>query len=459
MAHRWAILVVLATVAFMAQLDFFIVNVALDGIGDAFRGASLAGLSWVLDAYAIVVAALLVPAGRFADLWGRKRVLLSGIAIFTVASAACAAAPSLAVLVAARAAQAVGAAMVIPTSLGLLYPSFPQRQHGLVVGIWAAAAATAASVGPPVGGLLVGLSWRWIFVINLPIGIAVLVAGSFLLPEVREPRGARLPDLLSVVALPLAVGLGVLATVQGPEWGWSDPRVIGLFVLAALAAALEVQRTLRANSPVIERRLFDSAPFSAASIALLLFYVGLSIFVLGCPLFMQNVWHYSALEAGVGITPCPIFAVIFSIAAGPIQHRFGRTLPALIGTSLMAAVGIVWISRIGTAPDYAGEMLPGLILLGVAGGLAQAPLFAASGTLPAERATTGSGVLNMSRQIGSAAGVAVLIALTSAAGDPLVGFQRAWGVLAGAGIVAAATLALFSRSDPLSTRHRHRVNR
>jgi EmrB/QacA subfamily drug resistance transporter len=436
----------------MAQLDFFIVNVALDGIGEAFPGASLAGLSWVLDAYAIVVAALLVPAGRFADLWGRKRVLLSGIMLFTAASAACALAPSLAVLVGARALQAVGAAMIVPTSLGLLYPSFPERQHGLVVGIWAAAAATAASLGPPIGGLLVGLSWRWIFVINLPIGIVALGTGIFLLPEIRQPRGTRLPDMVSVLALLAAVSLTVLATVQGPEWGWADPRVVGLFVLAALATALEVQRTFCANSPVIERRLFDSAPFSAASIALFLFYVGLSIFVLGCPLYMQNVWHFSALEAGVAITPCPILAVIFSIAAGAIRGRFGRTRPAVVGTSLMAVAALLWITRVGTTPDYAGEMLPGLIVLGVAGGLAQAPLFAASGTLPAERATTGSAVLNMSRQIGSAAGVAVLIAVTSSAADPLVGFQWAWGVVVAAGLVAAATLVFFSRSESRLTR-------
>src|ERR1700760_1996600 len=173
---RWRILAVLGAVAFMAQLDLFIVNIAVPAIGRSF-GGSLTGLSWVLNAYAIVFAALLVPAGRLADHFGRRRFLLIGVTIFTLASAACAAAPSLAFLVAARAVQAVGAAMIVPTSLGLLYPSFPKRQHATVVGIWAGVAAVAGSSGPPVGGLLVEASWRWIFLINVPIGVATLVAG------------------------------------------------------------------------------------------------------------------------------------------------------------------------------------------------------------------------------------------------------------------------------------------
>src|ERR1700742_66326 len=175
--RRWKIMWVLGAVAFMAQLDFFIVNVALDGIGKSFAGTSESSVSWVISAYAIVFAAVLVPADRLADLLGRKKILVVGVGIFTVASALAAAAPDPDVLIAARAIQAVGAAMIVPTSLGLLYPSFPKRQHTLVVGIWAGVAGVAASAGPPAGGLLVTVDWRWIFLINLPIGIATIVAG------------------------------------------------------------------------------------------------------------------------------------------------------------------------------------------------------------------------------------------------------------------------------------------
>src|SRR6201995_2634746 len=185
--RRWSIMAVLGAVAFMAQLDFFIVNVALAGIGRSFAGSSEAALSWVLSAYAIVFAAVLVPAGRVADLYGRKKVLLLGVGLFTAASAVASFAPTLGVLVGARAVQAVGAALIGPAALGLLYPSFPKRQHTLVVGLWAGVAAIAASAGPPVGGVLVTVDWRWIFLITLPIGAATVAAGLRLLPEVRQP--------------------------------------------------------------------------------------------------------------------------------------------------------------------------------------------------------------------------------------------------------------------------------
>ncbi|MFF4554420.1 MFS transporter [Streptomyces sp. NPDC001422] len=438
---------VLGAVAFMAQLDFFVVNVALDGIGQSYPRANVASVSWVLSAYAIVFAAALVPAGRIADQWGRKKVLLSGVALFALTSAIAAAAPSLGVLVAARAVQGVGAAMIVPTSLGLLYPSFPRRQHTLVVGLWAGVGAIAASVGPPVGGLLVTLDWRWIFLINVPVGIGTLVAGALLLPEVRQPKGAAVPDAASALALLLAVSLLVLATVQGPAWGWTDIRTVALFTAAALAATATVERTLRAKAPVIEKQLFAHRQFTGAAVALFLFSAGFAIVLLSTALFMQEVWHFSPLRAGISIAPAPLASIGFAMNAGPIQSRFGRTAPAVTGTLAMALAAGYWITTVHATPDYWGAMFPGLILIGLAGGLAWAPLFAAAGILAPERATTGSAVLNMSRQIGSAVGVALLVALTSQATP--TGFDHAWAVQAGAGIAAAAALlALRPRHTP-----------
>jgi EmrB/QacA subfamily drug resistance transporter len=440
--NRWGILAVLGAVAFMAQLDFFIVNVALDGIGKSFPGSSESGLSWVLNAYAIIFAAVLVLAGRVADLWGRKRILLIGVAVFTVASALAALSPDLGVLVGARALQAVGGAMVVPTSLGLLYPNFPKSQHTLVVGIWAGVAAVAASAGPPVGGLLVTVDWRLIFVINLPIGIAAILAGLKLIPEVRDAGGARLPDAVSIVSVLAAVALLVLATVQGPEWGWADWRVIALFAVAAVATAVTVQSTLRGKAPVIEKQLFRSREFTRATLTLLLFFAGFAIFLLGSALFMQQVWHFTPLQAGVGLAPAPITSVAFAVLAGPIQRRFGRTTPALVGTLVMVLAAALWIAFVRTEPNYWGAMFPSLVLMGVSGGLSQAPMFAAASSLPPNRATTGSAVLNMSRQVGTAVGVAVLIAVTAAA-PAVSGFDIAWWIQLGAGLGAAATLVLL----------------
>jgi EmrB/QacA subfamily drug resistance transporter len=442
--RRWAIMGVLGAVAFMAQLDFFIVNVALDGIGTSFPGSSVSGLSWILDAYAIVFAAVLVPAGRVADLWGRKKILLIGVGLFTLASVLASLAPALGVLVAARAIQAVGAGMIVPTSLGLLYPSFPERQHTLVVGLWAGVAAVAASVGPSVGGLLVTVDWRWIFLINLPIGIVTIIAGIVLLPEVREPHGRRLPEPLSAVTLLLAVSLLVLATVQGPVWGWEDGRTVGLFAAAALSAAATLHRTLRAPAPIIEKELFRSRRFTVATMALFLYFTGFAIFLLGSALFMQNVWHFSPLRAGIALTPAPVASIAFAVGAGPIQRRLGRTLPAAVGTATMAVAAAYWLLMIHDRPAYWPEMFPALVLMGISGGLSQAPMFAAAGTLDPDRATTGSAVLNMSRQVGSAVGVAVLVALTATA-ESTAGYDRAWWVQTAAGLLAAGALLLGAR--------------
>jgi EmrB/QacA subfamily drug resistance transporter len=445
--NRWWILAVLAAVAFMAQLDLFIVNVALPVIGASYRGASLSGLSWVLNAYAIIFAALLVPAGRLADHFGRRRFLLVGVAVFTLASAACAAAPTLGVLVAARAVQAVGAALIVPTSLGLLYPAFAKRQHAMVVGIWAGVAAVAGTAGPPIGGLLVGVSWRWIFLINVPIGVATLLGGLKVLPEVRAQAGGRLPDWLSTVGVLASVTLLVLVTVQGPDWGWGTAKTIGLAVLAVLVIAATVERTLRHPHALIERDLFTSRPFTGATIGLFVFFIGFAIFLLSVVLFLQGQWHYSVVRSGLAIAPGPAIAAVFAVNAGRISARFGRVLPAVTGTLCMAIAAGLWLVCTGAQPDYAGAFLPGLVFGGMAAGLTQAPLFAAAGTLPPDRATTGSAVLNMARQVGSAVGVALVVVLLGpGAVHTVTDFHHVWAAEVAAGLLACLAVGLTART-------------
>ncbi len=444
-ARRLTILVLLSTVAFVALLDFFIVNVALAAISTDYRGSSLPAVSWVLSAYAIMFATVMVPAGRLADLWGRKKILLSGVAVFTLASLVCALAPTLGVLIGGRAVQAVGAAMILPTSLGLLYPSFPDRQHTLVVGIWAGVAAVAASSGPTLGGLIIGLSWRWIFYVNLPIGVAALVIGQFLLPEVRQLVGSRFPDAMSAVSLLAAVASLVLATVQGPQWGWGDRRTVALFVVAVAAGAVCVQRTLRATTPIIEKSLFQSRPFAGSTVAAVVYFGGFAVFLVGNSLFLENAWHYSPLRTGLAVAPVPVTSIALVAGAGVIAKRFGRTQPAVVGTLLMTAAAVYWIATVEANPHYWTAMLPGMVLMGVSSGLAQAAMFAAPNSLPADRASTGSAVVNLSSRVGSAIGVAVLVALT-ATNESIAGYDHAWIVLAVAGVLAATALLLGARS-------------
>jgi EmrB/QacA subfamily drug resistance transporter len=442
--RRWRVLTVLVAASFMAQLDVFIVNVAIPAIDQTFHGASLPALSWVLNAYAIVFAALMVPAGRLADHFGGRRFFLAGVATFTGASVLCALAPLLGVLIAGRALQALGAAMVLPTSLALLFRTFPRCQHTLVVGIWAAAAAIAASAGVCLGGVLVSVDWRWIFLVNLPVGLFAFLGGRRVLPEVRAHAGARLPDLASSLALLAAVTLLVLATVQGPVWGWGSGSTIAVLAAAALATAIALARAARHPAPVIEAALFRSREFKRATIALFLFYVSLATWLLVTVLFLQDAWHWGAVEVGLGIAPAPLTSGLFALNGGRITRRLGRTMPAVLGPSCMALGAVFWLLIAPTSSSYAARFLPGLIVAGAGAGLTQAPLFASTTTLPADRQSTGSAVLNTARQIGSAVGVAILVALLANAHPAsLSAFRKGWGLMAGAAALAALTVLVI----------------
>jgi hypothetical protein len=310
-------------------------------------------------------------------------------------------------------------------------------------------AAVAATAGPPVGGLLVGLDWRWIFLINVPIGVATLFAGRRVLPEVRALAGSRLPDWISSILVLAAVTLLVLGTVQGPAWGWGDLKTVALLAVAAVAIAATVARTLRHPHALIERDLFTSRAFTGASAALLLYFVGFAIFLLSVVLFLQGEWHYSAVETGLAIAPGPAVSAVFAINAGWIRARFGRTLPAVAGTLFMVVAAGYWALFTRSAPDYPVAFLPGLIAGGMSAGLTQAPLFAAAGTLPPDRATTGSAVLTMARQVGSAIGVAaVVVVLGTAATHPVSAFHHVWLAEVVAALAACAAILVTSGRAP-----------
>jgi MFS family permease len=390
-----------------------------------------------------VFGALLVPAGRLADHFGRRRFLLVGVTVFTGASVLCALAPSLQLLVVGRMIQAAGAAAIVPTSLGLLLPVFPARQHNLVVGAWAGVAAVAASSGAPLGGLLVAVDWRWIFIVNLPIGLFTVLLGRRVLPEVRAGAGARLPDVISMGSLLAAVTFVIVGTVQGPQWGWGSAAVVGLFAAAILAAAITVRRAFTQPHAVVEASLFESYEFTSAAVGLFLFFIAFAVFLLVTVLFLQDLWHYSALRSGLAIAPGPLTAAVFAVNSGRIVGRFGRTWPAVAGALSIVAASLFWLVATPAHPDYLTGFLPGLILGGAGAGLTQAPLFAAASTLPGHRATTGSAVLNMARQVGSAVGVAALVAvLASEHPGRLSLFHRGWLLELAAAGGAAGWLAI-----------------
>jgi EmrB/QacA subfamily drug resistance transporter len=445
MEKRWKVLTITSVGLFMASLDLFIVNIAFPDMATDFSGASLPSLSWVLNAYAIVFAALLVPAGRIADRVGRKRVFISGLLLFAGASALCALAPSLDVLVAARVLQAAGGAMMLPTTLGLILPAFSVEQRTLAIGIWSAVGGVAAALGPPIGGLLVELSWRWIFVVNVPIGIVTAIVAFRALDEIREPDDGR-PDLLGAAELALGIALLTLGIVKGPEWGWADPRALGSFAGAAALIVAFVYRSARHHAPVIELPLLRVRSFALANLAAAVFFAGFGAMLLGGVLLLTELWGFSPLKAGLALSPGPLMAATFSVPAGRLGGRIGQR-PVAVAGGLTFAAGFAYIlATVGATPEYATTFLPGFMLGGAGVGMTLGTLPAvAAATLPPDRFATGTAVFGMARQLGAAIGVAVLVALLndSTGGDLLAGLRRGWWFSLAAGLGTAALAVAF----------------
>ena len=452
LSRKWRVSLIVSAGIFMSSLDLFIVNIAFPSISRHFGGASLSSLSWVLSGYAIVFAALLVPAGRWADAIGRKRVFLTGLAVFVLASAACALAPSVGALVAARGVQAVGGALMLPTSLGLVLPEFAPHERHVAIGLWAAMGGIAAAAGPPLGGLLVQADWRLVFLVNIPVGLIALVLGVRTLTERREESGSR-PDLLGAATLILAVGALVVAIVKGQEWGWSSARVIALLASSLVLLPAIWVRSLRHPTPVVEPSMLRVRSFGLAVAASLVFFAGFGAMLLTGVLFLTGVWHEDVMTAGLMLFPGPAMATLFSIPSARLGARVGYRIPGVAG-SILFAVGSVWyIARTGSHPDYAASYLPGMALTGAGVGLVIPTLTGAgASSLAPERFATGAAVLTMGRQIGAALGVAILVAVLGTGAHGVAAFHSAWLVtviaaLAG-GVLLAALPARAREAQP-----------
>jgi EmrB/QacA subfamily drug resistance transporter len=443
-SHPTVVLAVLCVAQFLAALDVFIVNVALPKIGAGFGESSLSNLSWVLSAYAIVIAALMIPAGRLGDLFGRKRVFLLGMGVFTMASIGAALSGTLWVLVGFRVLQAAGAAAITPTSLGLLMVAAPPEKRDVHVKIWTASAALAAATGPVVGGLLVQASWRWIFLLNIPIGVVAIAAAVRFVPDVAREVGARLPDLFGGVLLVLSIGSLALGLVKAPNWGWSGAATVASFLVAAVALLAFLWRSAHHSDPVLDLGLLRSRVLSSASVSALLYFASFGILLLSSVLWLQGHWHYSAVRTGLAIAPgpscVPLFAVLSEIAA----KRIAVGVIAAFGCVVSAVGAVVLLSSLGGSPNYVAAFLPGWLLVCIGFALAL-PTLTSSGTaeLRPDESATGSAVVNVSVQIGLVIGISILVAIlgTASVGAGLEVFRTAWWSAAGI-VLAAACVAL-----------------
>jgi EmrB/QacA subfamily drug resistance transporter len=442
------VLVIVCAGVVLASLDLFIVNVALPQIAHDLKATNLSELSWVLNGYAIVYASLLVFFGRLADRYRRDRGFLLGVAIFTAASAACAASSSVGMLIAFRLIQAAGAALLTPTSLGLvLATNEPQHRAG-AVRTWTAVGGFSAALGPVIGGFLVAASWRWVFLVNVPIGIAALIIGWRRLPHVPGHETAR-PDPLGVVLVTAGVALLTFGLVKGSDWGWSSTSIVATLVAAVVLLGLFALHCTVVRNPLINPELFRSRPFTGASVVAVFFSASFGAMLLSIVLWEQGAWGWSALQAGLAIAPGPLVVPFMAfVVAGRLSARYGPGWVMALG-GLAFGMGVAWWAlAITTEPNYVSGALGGMILTGVGVGLTLPTMMStASASLPPESFATGSAVINMFRQTGLVLGVAVLVAVLGTShgrgSSALASFQHGWWVTAGisfASIVAALLL-------------------
>jgi Major Facilitator Superfamily len=360
------------------------------------------------------------------------------------------------VLIAARVVQAAGAGIMVPASLSLLLAAVPPAGRAKAIGTWSALAALGAALGPVIGGSLVQLNWRWVFWINIPAGLAAIVLAARVVPESRDEHSRGRPDLAGAALLALSVGLVALALVKVPGWGWGSASFLGLLAAAVACGAVLVIRSHRHHAPVIELGLLRSRMFSGTFAASILYYAGFGAFVLTWVEFLTGVWHYSAVRAGLAIAPGPLMVLPFARLVSPwLAARLGGPgRVAVAGALVNAGAQVLWYALLTTEPHYLTRMLPVQLLGGAGVGLAIPSLIGAgSMALPPDRFGTGSGILNMARQIGTVLGVAGVIAILAGTGlGPVTLFHRTTVLVAAfflaAAAVAAATITARPRPAP-----------
>jgi NTE family protein len=447
-AVRPATVLTIASIGvFMAFMDDTVVGIAFPNLVRSFPHASFANLSWVLNGYYISFAVLLIPSGRLADLIGRRRMFSAGVLVFTIASAACAAAPSVGALIAARVIQGMGAAMIVPASLALVLEAHPSQGRTNAVGIWGATAALAAGLGPAIGGLLVNAyNWRLVFLVNLPVGIVAWRLTARHLVESRAPGRRELPDATGFGLLAVALAAVSFAIVQGPESGWSSGTVLGAACAAAVASVLLVRRVRSHPSATLDGDLLRMPGMTLNGVITVVGSAGFFALGLANLLYLMQVWRYSPLTAGLATTPAPFLAAAAAVLAGRLAGRVDPRRMITLGALIWSAGPLVLLARMGPTPDYLGAYLPAALLLGAGVGIVF-PLTSDAAVSGAPRGRFGeaSALNGTIRQLAATIGVAILAALIGSAaktGTPSP-FHRAWTFAAVCfGLVAVASLAM-----------------
>jgi EmrB/QacA subfamily drug resistance transporter len=439
----------------MIMLDNTVVNVALPSI-QRDLGVGLSELEWIVSGYALTFATLMLIGGKLADAYGRRLVFVGGIAVFTLASLACGLASSGDALIAARIAQGVGAALMNPATLSIIAVTFPPRQRGTAIGIWAGVSALALAIGPLVGGLLTEhASWNWIFFVNVPVGAVGILASFLLIGETRDETHERL-DIPGLVTSALGLFALTYALIEANTYGWGSVRIVGAFVVAAVSLAGFVALERRQRAPMLDLTLFRNRTYFGANLVMLLVALAMFGVFFFVSLYMQNVLGYSAVETGAAFLPMTVLVIVVAPLAGRLSDRWGSRGLMAAGMLLLAGQ-LAYFSQLGSDADF-WRLLPGLVIGGFGMSMTMTPSSAAAmRAVPVEKAGVGSAVLNACRQVGGSMGIALMGAIMASqlATPPTTesfmrGFERALLVAAAIALVGAVVATWLIRPDAVA---------
>lgn len=457
MRGRWWALVSVALATFMTVLDNNVVNVALPTI-QRDLGLTISGLEWIVSAYILVFAGLLLVGGRLADVLGARTAFFAGLAVFTIASVGAGLASGAATLIAARALQGVGAALVTPASLALLPKLFPDpRERGTAVAVWSAIGALSLAVGPFTGGLLSeNTHWGWIFLINVPIGAAAVVTGvrSIRVPGTAGTAVGNRLDLPGLVTSAVALFALTYALIEGGSRGWASTPILASFAVAALATVAFLAVESRTAQPMIDLSLFRERIFTGGLLAIGLWSFGIFGVYFFAALYLQNALGFTPTEAGAGFVPMALVTAVIATLAPRIAERLGNAGTVAIGLAMMA-VAVAMVSTVGEGGRYL-DLLPWFLLYGAGSGLLVPLTNVVLGTMPAARTGVASGMLNVSREVFGLLGITILGAIMSSrqsaiSGPPLHRFMEAYQftlLVAAAIMLVGVPVSLYALRRP-----------
>ena len=461
--RRLVILAICCIALLMVGLDATIVNVALPSIHRALH-ASVSGLQWTVDAYTLVIASLLMLAGSTADRIGRRRVFQTGLILFSLGSLLCALAPSLGALIAFRIVQAIGASMLNPVAMSIIRNVFEDpRERAQAIGMWGGVAGLSFALGPIVGGALISVaSWRWVFLVNVPVGMAGLLLTALYVPESRAPRPRRIDPIGQLLVI-AALSTLTYAIIEGPSHGWTSVEIVGLFAVSLSSAVALVFYELRRREPLLDMRFFRSAPFSGATLIAVCAFGALSGALFLNTLYLQDVRHLSPLHAGMYLLPLAAMTIVFGPLSGRLVGTRGSR-PSLTIAGIMITASALMFTRLtdSTPPLY---LLAANLVFGIGFGLVNPPITNTAVTgMPAAQAGVAAAVASTSRQVGNTLGVAIVGAIVSGGvvsslGPSFTAASRtAWWVITGLGaavfVLGLTTTTQWAertaRTDPLA---------